>query len=87
MGKIDFALIFWVLHEVPDSARLIREVYAALSNHGKLLFVEPKGHVSERHFDKSLDMMFSAGFKKTGSLKVGLSRAALLEKQSDKNQS
>ena len=79
-GKVDFALIFWMLHEVPDSERLIREVYAALSDHGILLFVEPRGHVTEKQFSKSLDMITSVGFKRTMSPKVRFSRSALLEK-------
>ena len=79
-GKIDFALVFWMLHEVPDSNRLIGEVYAALSDRGKLLFVEPKGHVNAEKYNASLEMMISAGFKLTASPKIGFSRASLLEK-------
>ena len=79
-GKIDFVIVFWMLHEVPDSERLIREVYAALSDRGKLLFVEPKGHVNARDFNKSLEIISSFGFTKTASPKIGFSRAALFEK-------
>ena len=78
--KVDFVIVFWMLHEVPDSERLIREVYAALSNRGKLLFVEPKGHVDAKHFNKSLEIITSVGFTKAASPKIGFSRAALFEK-------
>jgi len=78
--KIDFALVFWMLHEVPDSRRLIGELHAALSGSGKLLFVEPKGHVNALQFDKCLDMMMTIGFKVIGSPKVAFSRASLLTK-------
>ena len=37
-GKVDFALVFMMLHEVPDADRLIREINEALAPGGKLLF-------------------------------------------------
>ena len=80
-GKIDLALIFWMLHEVPDSQRLIHEVRSALSDYGVLFFSEPKlGHVSAKQFEASLDMITLTGFKITASPKVTLGRTALLEK-------
>ena len=80
-GKIDFALIFWMLHEVPDSRRLILEMRTTLSEHGVLFFSEPKlGHVSIGKFKESLDMITSTGFKITASPKVTFGRTALLEK-------
>lgn len=80
-GKIDFALIFWMLHEVPDSQRLILEVRSALSEHGVLLFSEPTlGHVSAEQFGKSLDIITATGFKIKTSPKVTLGRTVLLEK-------
>ena len=80
-GKIDFALIFWMLHEVPDSERLILEMRSALSDHGVLFFSEPKfGHVSADQFKESLDMITSSGFRITEYPKVTLGRTALLEK-------
>ena len=80
-GKADFALVFWMLHEVPDSERLIREIFSALKESGKLLFVEPKGHVKASAFDKSLDMITAAGFEKTANPKIAFSRAALMKKR------
>ena len=79
-GKVDFALVFWMLHEVPDSHRLIREIFTALKDNGKLLFVEPKGHVHAEDFEKSLEMIKATGFKKISSLKIAFSRSVLLEK-------
>ena len=80
-GNVDFALVFWMLHEVPDSQRLILEVRAALSEHGVLFFSEPKlGHVSAEQFGESLDMITSTGFKTTALPKVTFGRTALLEK-------
>ena len=45
-GQIDFALAFYVVHEVPDIENLMNEIYRALKPGGKLYIVEPKGHAS-----------------------------------------
>lgn len=79
-GKASFVLIFYMLHEVPDRQRLIRELYTALANDGKLFFAEPIGHVSAGQFKQSLDMITAEGFKIIASPKVAFSRAALLMK-------
>lgn len=77
-GTIDFILIFWVLHEVPDPIRLIHELQAALSPSGRLLFVEPFMHVSNTKFQKSIDMITESGFIIVDTPKISMSRTALL---------
>lgn len=47
-GKINFAILFMMLHEVPDRERLVREVSDALEPGGQLLFAEPVGHVGRQ---------------------------------------
>ena len=78
-GAVDFALVFWMLHEVPDPERLIRELHAALSPKGKLLFVEPKLHVSSAAFQRSVKIMMETGFTEIGAPKISMSRTALFE--------
>ena len=41
-GPLDFALAFWMIHEVPGRAGLLAEVHGALRPGGRLLAVEPK---------------------------------------------
>ena len=41
-GPADFALAFWMAHEVPDKPRFFREIFAFLKQGGRLLLVEPK---------------------------------------------
>jgi SAM-dependent methyltransferase len=79
-GQIDFALVFWMLHEVPDSQRLVQEVYGALSEQGRLLYVEPIGHVSKGLFEKNLETMLDVGFKVVSSPTVAFSRSVVMEK-------
>jgi ubiquinone/menaquinone biosynthesis C-methylase UbiE len=53
-GSMDFALIFHMLHEVPDQKALLAGVHAALRPGGTMLLVEPRGHVSRVDFAASL---------------------------------
>lgn len=76
-GTVDFALVFWMLHEVPDPKRLIKELYAALSPNGKLLFAEPLAHVNSAAFQTSVKMITESGLKAVGTPKIPVSRAVL----------
>jgi len=62
-GKIDFALIFAVLHEVTDQERFLGEVFNALRPGGTCLLSEPKGHVNQKAFELSLELAEKVGFK------------------------
>jgi ubiquinone/menaquinone biosynthesis C-methylase UbiE len=77
---VDFALLFWMLHEVPDQDRLIRELHAALADNGRLLFVEPKAHVTGTRYERSLKMILGTGFTVVETPKIAVSRAVLLRK-------
>jgi Methylase involved in ubiquinone/menaquinone biosynthesis len=79
-GAVDFAVLFWMLHEVPDKERLIKELYDALIPNGRLLFVEPNFHVSAKNFSASLSIMESLGFTPVEKPKIAISRSALLQK-------
>jgi len=62
-GTIDFALLCAVAHEVPDQQQLFNTLYSLLKPNGKLLFMEPAGHVSVEGFAKSIDIAKKSGFK------------------------
>jgi len=61
-GKVDFAVAIHVVHEVPDPASFFAEVRQSLKPGGRLLFVEPKGHVSQDRFAASVTVAENAGF-------------------------
>lgn len=77
-GPADFALVFWMAHEVPDQPRLFREIRDLLRPGGRLLLVEPKIHVSRADYDRTLTFCAGAGFVPDASPAVALSRASLL---------
>jgi len=75
---IDFALLFYMLHEVPDQKRLLTEVAALLTPGGRLLLVEPPFHVSKTAFTSSLELAEAAGLRVISRPRITFSKAALL---------
>jgi len=80
-GKVDFALAFAVVHEVPDQSRFLDQLYHALRSGGKLLVAEPKGHVTEAGFAATTLQAERAGFRVTDRPVIRWSRTAVLERR------
>jgi ubiquinone/menaquinone biosynthesis C-methylase UbiE len=77
-ATVDFALSFWVMHEVPDRDRALREIRECLAPGGRFLLVEPAFHVSPYLYHEILESAHAAGFQIYEEPRVRLSRAALL---------
>ena len=77
---IDFALLFFVAHEVPDQQELFNKLTLMFKPGGILYFAEPAGHVKLNDFEQSLDYAEKSGFKKIKTLELGKNYATLLEK-------
>lgn len=78
--EIDFALVFAVVHEVPDVSGFFSEIYKTIKPTGRLLVVEPKGHVSEQDFEITVSIAEQNGFKVIDSPLISRSHAIVLEK-------
>lgn len=78
--RIDFILAFSVVHEVPDQHIFFRELYNALKKGGRLLLSEPKGHVSQKNFAKTVIAAKTNGFAVRADVNVPNGRAVLLAK-------
>ena len=79
LGRVfDFALAFWMVHEVPDQEGMLRQICASLKPGGRFLLVEPKGHVSEAAFTRTVGIAEQAGFTKAAEPRISFSRAVLL---------
>ena len=77
--EVDFALCFWMVHEVPNKLRFFSQIRSSLKRSAKFLVVEPKLHVSLRSFLGMVDVAKSSGFSVCGSPGVRLSLTALLK--------
>lgn len=82
-GQVDFTAAIHVIHEMPDQELFFAEVYQALKPGGRLLAVEPKGHVTDQDFDRSLALARRAGFALDPQTQRGGGRQAVLLKQAD----
>jgi ubiquinone/menaquinone biosynthesis C-methylase UbiE len=78
--KIDFALAFWMVHEVPDKDRFFKELSDVIKPGGKIVFVEPKIHVSKKEFMESCESACKSGFKVFHGVKAFFSHTAILGK-------
>lgn len=76
----DFALAFWMAHEVPDPPRFFREIFHFLKTEGRLLLVEPKVHVTQKSLEQTLTVCRETGFRILEERAVALSRAFLMGK-------
>lgn len=85
--QVDFALAFYMVHEVPDVERFIREIAAIVKPGGHFLLVEPKFHVSAANFARTVEIALSGGFVQVSEPRVFLSRAVLLQRKDSLDQS
>lgn len=79
-GRVDFALAFAVVHEVPDVRRLLSEIHASLKQSGHLLISEPVGHVTKETFNRTLSIAQDTGFCAESFPVIRRSHTALLKK-------
>lgn len=79
-GSVDFALVYAVVHEMPDAACFFQEAAAALKPGANLLLAEPAGHVKLVEFEEELSLAARAGLEVMERLSIRRSHGALLKK-------
>lgn len=77
---LDFALTFWMVHEIPDKKKILEQIHAILKDSGLLLIEEPKFHVSKSQFEQEKDIAGDVGFAIKEEPKITFSHSVLLEK-------
>lgn len=78
--KFDFALAFYMVHEVPSQDILFKELHQILKLKGRLLIIEPNFHVSAKDFTAMRNKLKEFNFKEIPCPKVFFSRTVLVEK-------
>ena len=76
--KLDFILAFYMVHEVPSPDAFFQEIRAMVNPCGRLLYVEPKFHVSRGEFQAMVELAGTAGWSPERYPKIFLSWAVLL---------
>ena len=78
----DFILVFYMLHEVPNQEKFLKELFSHLKSNGKILISEPKLHVNKKDFQKSINIIKDIGFKVIETPSIFLSRSIVIQKES-----
>jgi len=78
--KIDFALLFYMVHEVRDKESLFAEIESILKPNGQVLIVEPPFHVSKKAFEETIKKATATGLTLVTRPKIFLSKTAILKK-------
>ncbi|OEU52080.1 MAG: hypothetical protein BA868_09570, partial [Desulfobacterales bacterium C00003106] len=81
--EIDFVLASAVIHEIPDASGFFLKMYEIMKPTGRLLVIEPKGHVSEGDFDVTVSLAKENGFKVIERPRIARSRVVVLGKDKD----
>ena len=80
-GGVDFAAAIHVVHEIPDKVMFFNHIWKALRPEGRLLVVEPKGHVSRQQFEETAAIAEKAGFtREVLQRKIGGRSVSLLKR-------
>lgn len=77
---LDFALASNSLHEAPDPAGLLRELFAVLSPGALFLLMEPGVHLKQEEFEAEVVMARTAGFEEVDRPRIFRQRCSLLRK-------
>jgi len=76
--KADFIVAFWMLHEVTDQIRFLKDIKKLMKRTACVLIVEPRLHVTKTAFDRTIQMAEESGLKIRAYPAISLSRAILL---------
>jgi SAM-dependent methyltransferase len=76
--KADFIVAFWMLHEVTNQIKFLKDVKKLMKGTACLLIVEPRLHVTKMAFDRTIQLAEESGLKIRAYPAISLSRAILL---------
>ena len=79
--NVDFALMFYMVHEVPSKDKLFDEVLPLINKNGLLMIVEPNNHgFNKKLFHKMTEDIKARGFEEYDRPKITFSRGVVLRK-------
>ena len=76
--KVDFVLVFYVLHELPDQDRFFEELSDIVNPGGQVLIVEPPFHTAKYVFDEFIQSAEVYRFESVKGPKLLFNRTAIL---------
>jgi ubiquinone/menaquinone biosynthesis C-methylase UbiE len=82
---VDFVLLFYMVHEVPNKQEFFNEIGTILRPNGQVLIVEPPFHVSKSAFRETVRKARNVGFADVEGPDVLFSKTVILKKGKQKN--
>jgi len=79
-SQVDFALAFYMVHEVPDKKMFFQELSTIIKPGGSVYIVEPAFHVSVKSFYEMIAIAESEGFRRAARPKLFIDKAVLLKR-------
>jgi len=80
LENVDFALLFYMVHEIPNKEKFFNEIVNILKPNGQIHIIEPPFHVSKTEFEETVRKAQEAGLTEVERPKVFLSRTVVLKK-------
>ena len=77
---VDFVLLFYMVHEVPNKEGFFNEIVTILRPNGQVLIVEPPFHVSKSAFEETVRKARDVGFTDVEGPNVLFSKTVILKK-------
>ena len=77
---VDFVLLFYMVHEIPNVEAFFSEIETILKPNGLVFIVEPPFHVSKKAFDDTIKKADDAGLIVVDKPKLILNKTAILKK-------
>lgn len=78
--SVDFVTALYVIHEIVEQHAFFEEMYRVMKPGSKILIVEPRFHVNEEDFRRSIETGTSSGFVSTTGLDFPRGLRAILSK-------
>ena len=78
--NVDFALAFYMLHEVADQEEFLKEIKSILKPAGRIFIVEPKFHVSKKAMQITISRAKEIGLELVEKPEIFFSRSVILKK-------
>ena len=77
---LDFILLFYVVHEIPNQDDFFKELFSIIKPDGQILLVEPPFHVNKTAFMNTIKKAEHAGFSTEEGPRITFNRTVILRK-------
>ncbi|MDQ1312827.1 MAG: hypothetical protein QG605_1366 [Euryarchaeota archaeon] len=79
LETVDLVLAFFMVHEVADKRRFLKEIKSIMKPDGRLYIIEFKAHPPKAKFDEMVEIAYGLGFKEMERPSFILSRAVVFK--------